>query len=70
MQGVTQGPCSISEFRGWMHDLRTDPQLSFQYKQFSEVSAWRVSAMSHPCAADLCQCFQEVAMLHSVHVAW
>ena len=53
MQGVTQGPCSISEFRGWMHDLRMDQQLSFQYKQFSEVSAWQVSHPEPFCTANM-----------------
>ena len=48
VQGVTQGPCSITEFRGWMQDLRSNPQLSLQYKQFSEVVAWRVCTTS-PC---------------------
>ena len=53
VQGVTQGPCSISEFRGWMHDLRMDQQLSFQYKQFSEVSAWKVSHLEPFCISNM-----------------
>ena len=45
-QGATQGPCCIAEFRGWMHDLQMDPQLSQALKQFSEVAAWKVSDAS------------------------
>lgn len=43
-QGATQGPCCIAEFRGWMHDLQMDPQLSRALKQFSEVPAWKDGA--------------------------
>ena len=36
-----------------MHDLRMDHQLSFQYKHFSEVSAWKVSHPEPFCIADM-----------------
>ena len=62
VQGVTQGPCSITEFRGWMQDLRSNPQLSLQYKQFSEVVAWRVCTMLSSClCVSHCVCIYQCA---------
>ncbi len=41
-QGKTQGPCTIRQFRDWMRAMRGDPGLAEEYRQFGEVSAWRV----------------------------
>lgn len=50
VQGVTQGPCCIAEFRVWMRDLQMNPELGFALKQFSEVAAWKVVDLSCCCA--------------------
>ena len=44
VQGKTQGACTIRQFRDWMRAMRGDPGLAEEYRQFSEVSAWRVRA--------------------------
>ena len=43
-QSKTQGPCALRQFREWMRDMRADPSLTKEYRQFCEVSAWRVRA--------------------------
>lgn len=42
VQGQTQGPCSIRQFREWLRHMRRDPNLYEELKQFSDVSVWRV----------------------------
>ena len=54
VQGATQGPCCIAEFRGWMHDLQMDPQLTHALKQFREVAAWKVCDGSQASAWATC----------------
>lgn len=41
-QNKTQGPCSLRQYRDWMRDMRSNPNLQEEYKQFCEVSAWQV----------------------------
>ncbi len=43
VQGKTQGPCTIRQFREWLRHMRGDPNLCEELKRFSDVSVWRVS---------------------------
>jgi hypothetical protein len=40
-QGQTRGPCSISQFRRWLADMRVRPELAREYREFCECMVWR-----------------------------
>lgn len=40
-QGVTQGPCSIQQFKGWLDYLGKAPNYVREYEQFRSVRVWR-----------------------------
>jgi len=40
-QNETQGPCSLTQFRGWVRNLRAEPRFKAQLAEFSSVSVWK-----------------------------
>lgn len=40
-QGNAQGPCSITQFHVWLHQLRSDAVMRKEYEQLKAVSVWR-----------------------------
>ena len=40
-QNETQGPCSLTQFRGWVRTLRAEPRFKAQLDEFSNVSVWK-----------------------------
>ena len=41
MQGVQQGPCSISNFRQWLTRMRADASMAREYEEFLGCLVWR-----------------------------
>ena len=42
LQGNTQGPCSILQFKKWLLAMTGKQHLQAEYQKFKDVSVWRV----------------------------
>lgn len=75
VQGKTQGPCTIRQFREWLRHMRGDRNLHEELKRFSDVSVWRVGPLAHPACSLVTPfakslhllCFHQIIALRS---AW
>ncbi len=41
LQGKTQGPCSIADFKKWLGGMRVQPNLRKDYEEFLSCFVWR-----------------------------
>ena len=49
LQGKTQGPCTIEQFRRWTARMKNDPTLMKEYNEFQCVNVWTVcNCTPHP----------------------
>ena len=53
LQGKTQGPCTIEQFRRWTARLQNDPTLTKEFNDFQCVNVWTVRNCT-PHASDSC----------------
>lgn len=40
VQGNTQGPCSIADFKRWLGTMRANPALRKEYEEFLSCMVW------------------------------
>ena len=41
VQGETQGPCSIADFKKWLGALRVQAHMRREYEEFQSCLVWR-----------------------------